>query len=97
MTLQQLRDLVAVITHGGHRSAARAPGRSRAGLTKSVARYAQAALLRKASRPLSREVQTLAAMLCSYARVAHGFSRSKDIILPAKEPAAAEAKGRGGR
>lgn len=38
MTLQQLRDLVAVITHGGYRSAARALSRSQAGLTKSVAK-----------------------------------------------------------
>ncbi|KWT70650.1 MULTISPECIES: LysR substrate-binding domain-containing protein [unclassified Variovorax] len=38
MTLQQLRDLVAVITHGGYRAAARAQGRSQAGLTKSVAK-----------------------------------------------------------
>lgn len=38
MTLQQLRDLLAVITHGGYRSAARALGRSQAGLTKSVAK-----------------------------------------------------------
>lgn len=35
------------------------------------------ALLRKASRPLSREAQTLAAMLTSYARVAHGLSKPK--------------------
>ncbi|MDP9968929.1 DNA-binding transcriptional LysR family regulator [Variovorax paradoxus] len=38
MTLQQLRDLVAVITHGGYRAAARALGQSQAGLTKSVAK-----------------------------------------------------------
>jgi LysR family transcriptional regulator of abg operon len=38
MTLQQLRDLVAVVTHGGYRSAARALGCSQAGLTKSVAK-----------------------------------------------------------
>lgn len=38
MNLQQLRDLNAVITHGGFRSAARALEVSQAGLTKSVAR-----------------------------------------------------------
>jgi DNA-binding transcriptional LysR family regulator len=38
MTLQQLRDLVAVVTHGGFRSAARALDVSQAGLTKSLAK-----------------------------------------------------------
>ena len=38
MNLQQLRDLNAVVTHGGFRSAARALEVSQAGLTKSVAR-----------------------------------------------------------
>ncbi len=38
MTLQQLRDFVAVVTHGGYRPAARALDVAQAGLTKSVAR-----------------------------------------------------------
>ncbi|MBT2336567.1 LysR family transcriptional regulator [Variovorax paradoxus] len=38
MNLQQLRDLNAVVTHGGFRAAARALEVSQAGLTKSVAR-----------------------------------------------------------
>jgi DNA-binding transcriptional LysR family regulator len=38
LTLQQLRDLVAVVTHGGYRPAARALGQAQAGLTKSIAR-----------------------------------------------------------
>lgn len=38
MTLQQLRDLVAVVSHGGYRAAARALDVSQAGLTKSLAR-----------------------------------------------------------
>jgi LysR family transcriptional regulator, regulator of abg operon len=38
MTLQQLNDLMAVITHGGFRSAARALSVSQAGLTKSLSR-----------------------------------------------------------
>jgi LysR family transcriptional regulator of abg operon len=38
MTLQQLQDLMAVLAHGGFRSAARALSVSQAGLTKSVAR-----------------------------------------------------------
>lgn len=38
MTLQQLRDLLAVVSHGGFRAAARALGVSQAGLTKSLAR-----------------------------------------------------------
>lgn len=37
MTLQQLRDLVAVVSHGGYRAAARALDVSQAGLTKSLA------------------------------------------------------------
>ncbi|WP_374561800.1 LysR family transcriptional regulator [Ideonella sp.] len=41
MTLQQLRDFVAVVAHGGYRSAARALGVAQAGLTKSVARLEQ--------------------------------------------------------
>ncbi|MCK9512732.1 MAG: LysR family transcriptional regulator [Pigmentiphaga sp.] len=38
MTLQQLRDLLAVVTHGGFRAAARALDVSQAGLTKSLAK-----------------------------------------------------------
>jgi LysR family transcriptional regulator of abg operon len=38
MTLQQLRDLMAVVQHGGFRAAARALNVAQAGLTKSVAR-----------------------------------------------------------
>lgn len=38
MTLQQLRDLLAVVAHGGFRAAARTLGVSQAGLTKSLAR-----------------------------------------------------------
>ncbi len=38
MTLQQLRDLLSVVSHGGFRAAARAQGVSQAGLTKSLAR-----------------------------------------------------------
>ncbi len=36
MTLQQLRDLLAIVAHGGYRAAARALDVSQAGLTKSV-------------------------------------------------------------
>lgn len=38
MTLQQLRDFIAVVAHGGYRPAARELGLSQAGLTKSIAR-----------------------------------------------------------
>lgn len=38
LTLQQLKDLDAVVTHGGFRAAARALDVSQAGLTKSIAR-----------------------------------------------------------
>jgi LysR family transcriptional regulator of abg operon len=38
MRLQQLRDLLAVVSHGGYRAAARALDVSQAGLTKSVAK-----------------------------------------------------------
>ncbi len=38
MTLQQLRDFVAVVTHGGYRPAARALDVAQAGLTRSIAR-----------------------------------------------------------
>lgn len=38
MTLQQLRDLLAVVAHGGFRAAARALDVSQAGLTKSLAK-----------------------------------------------------------
>ena len=38
MTLQQLRDLIAVVAHGGYRPAARMLGLSQAGLTKSIAK-----------------------------------------------------------
>ena len=38
MTLQQLRDLLSVLAHGGFRPAARTLSVSQAGLTKSVAR-----------------------------------------------------------
>ncbi len=38
MTLQQLRDFVAIVTHGGYRSAARALDVAQAGLTKSIAK-----------------------------------------------------------
>jgi DNA-binding transcriptional LysR family regulator len=38
LTLQQLRDFLAVIAHGGFRPAARVLGVAQAGLTKSVAR-----------------------------------------------------------
>lgn len=41
MTLQQLRDFVAVVLHGGYRSAARDLHRSQAMLTKSVAKLEQ--------------------------------------------------------
>ena len=41
MTLQQLRDFVAIVTHGGYRSAARALDVAQAGLTKSIARLEQ--------------------------------------------------------
>jgi DNA-binding transcriptional LysR family regulator len=41
MTLQQLRDFVAVVTHGGYRPAARALDVAQAGLTKSIARLEQ--------------------------------------------------------
>lgn len=39
MTLQQLRDLMAVVEHGGFRAAARALHVSQGGLTKSLARF----------------------------------------------------------
>lgn len=42
MTLQQLRDFVAVVTHGGYRPAARVLDVAQAGLTKSIARLEQA-------------------------------------------------------
>jgi LysR family transcriptional regulator, regulator of abg operon len=42
MTLQQLRDFTAIVTHGGVRAAARELGVSQAGLTKSVARLEEA-------------------------------------------------------
>lgn len=38
MTLQQLKDLLAVVSHGGYRAAARALDVSQAGLTKSLAK-----------------------------------------------------------
>ncbi|MDO8778261.1 MAG: LysR substrate-binding domain-containing protein [Burkholderiaceae bacterium] len=38
MTLQQLRDLLAVVSHGGYRAAARAMDVSQAGLTKSLSK-----------------------------------------------------------
>ena len=38
MTLQQLRDFIAVVAHGGYRPAARELGLSQAGLTKSIAK-----------------------------------------------------------
>ncbi len=38
MTLQQLRDLLAVVSHGGYRAAARALNVSQAGLTKSLSK-----------------------------------------------------------
>lgn len=38
MTLQQLKDLLAVVAHGGFRAAARALDVSQAGLTKSLAK-----------------------------------------------------------
>lgn len=38
MTLQQLRDFIAVVAHGGYRPAAREMGLSQAGLTKSIAK-----------------------------------------------------------
>ena len=38
MTLQQLRDLLSVVSHGGYRAAARELGVSQAGLTKSLAK-----------------------------------------------------------
>lgn len=38
MTLQQLRDFLAVAAHGGYRAAARALGVAQAGLTKSIAK-----------------------------------------------------------
>lgn len=41
MTLQQLRDFLAVVAHGGYRPAARALGLSQAGLTKSIAKLEQ--------------------------------------------------------
>ncbi len=41
MTLQQLRDFIAVVTHGGYRSAARTLDVAQAGLTKSIARLEQ--------------------------------------------------------
>ena len=41
MTLQQLRDFVAVVTHGGYRPAARVLDVAQAGLTKSIARLEQ--------------------------------------------------------
>ena len=41
MTLQQLRDFIAVVTHGGYRPAARVLDVAQAGLTKSIARLEQ--------------------------------------------------------
>ncbi|MDB5875487.1 MAG: LysR-family transcriptional regulator [Ramlibacter sp.] len=38
MTLQQLRDLIAIVSHGGYRSAARSLDVSQSGLTKSIAK-----------------------------------------------------------
>lgn len=42
MTLQQLRDLLAVVTHGGYRAAARSMNVSQAGLTKSLSKLEEA-------------------------------------------------------
>ena len=42
MTLQQLRDFLAVVAHGGYRAAARSLGVAQAGLTKSIAKLEEA-------------------------------------------------------
>lgn len=56
MTLQQLRDLVAILAHGGFRSAARALSVSQAGLTKSIVRLEEEfgfALLERTAKGVS--------------------------------------------
>ncbi len=56
MTLQQLRDFMAIVSHGGMRAAARELGVSQAGLTKSVAQLekaTQAELFLRTSRGIT--------------------------------------------
>jgi DNA-binding transcriptional LysR family regulator len=56
MTLQQLRDLMAILAHGGFRSTARALSVSQAGLTKSIVRLEEEcgfALLERTAKGIS--------------------------------------------
>jgi DNA-binding transcriptional LysR family regulator len=85
MTAQQLRDLIAVLAHGGFRPAARALSVSQAGLTKSLARLEQEcgfALLSRTSAGVALTPQG-AGFLPHAQAVLHELERAEDWVREA--------------
>jgi DNA-binding transcriptional LysR family regulator len=94
MTLQQLKDLLAVVSHGGYRAAARALDVSQAGLTKSLAKleeeYGMSMLQRTAKGVvLTTEGETFVA----HARaILMETSRAEEWLRGLKNPAPVQVK-----
>lgn len=94
MTLQQLKDLLAVVSHGGYRAAARALDVSQAGLTKSVAKLEEdygLTLLQRTAKGivLTSEGETFVA----YARsILLEASRAEEWLCSLKNPAPIQVK-----
>ncbi len=82
MTLQQLRDLVAVVSHGGFRAAARSLNVSQAGLTKSLARLEEeygVSLLERTAKGLVLSKQGQEFLPYAQA-VLHEVARAEDCL-----------------
>jgi len=94
MRIQQLRDLQAVVSHGGYRAAARALNVSQAGLTRSLAKLEEeygVALLQRAHQGIALSPEGEEFM--SYARaVLHEADRAEAWLLKTRRPAIKQVK-----
>lgn len=94
MRLQQLRDLLAVVSHGGYRAAARALDVSQAGLTKSLAKLEEehdVVLIQRTSQGI--ELTADGEEFVSYARaVLQEADRAEAWLNRARRPAPRQVK-----
>ena len=94
MRLQQLRDLLAVVSHGGYRAAARALNVSQAGLTKSLAKLEEehdVVLIQRTSQGIA--LTSAGEEFVSYARaVLHEADRAEAWLSRARRPAPKQVK-----
>jgi DNA-binding transcriptional LysR family regulator len=94
MTLQQLHDLIAVVSHGGYRAAARALDVSQAGLTKSLSRLEEeygVTLLERTAKGILLTASGEEFVLQARA-VLHEAGRAEQWLRNTRRPAATQIK-----